>query len=67
MYSLLLQHLISETVRSAQYLADIEDRDKEIEKLKEEISTMKEESAKVKKRNKQLAFIISQGESKLLL
>ena len=60
-----LQHIISETVRSAHLRADIEEKDNLIEELRGEIETMKEEFAKVKKRNKQLAFIISQGESKL--
>jgi len=54
--------LISEAVRSAQFRVDIEERDNQIAKLKSEIETLKEEFAKVKKRNKQLAFIISQGE-----
>lgn len=56
------EHIISETVRSAHFRADIEEKDNLIEELRAEIETMKEEFAKVKKRNKQLAFIISQGE-----
>jgi len=56
------EHIISETVRSAHFRADIEEKDNLIEELRGEIETMKEEFAKVKKRNKQLAFIISQGE-----
>lgn len=56
------EHLISETVRSAHFQADIEQKDALIQEYEKEISTMKEEFAKVKKRNKQLAFIISQGE-----
>jgi len=56
------EHLISETVRSAHFQADIEEKDALIRDYENEIAAMKEEFAKVKKRNKQLAFIISQGE-----
>jgi len=56
------EHIISETVRSAHFRADIEEKESLIEELRSEMDSMKEEFAKVKKRNKQLAFIISQGE-----
>jgi len=56
------EHLISETVRSAHFQADIEHKDAIIQEYEKEIASMKDEFAKVKKRNKQLAFIISQGE-----
>ena len=52
-------------MRSAHFRADIEEKESLIEELRSEMDSMKEEFAKVKKRNKQLAFIISQGESKL--
>ena len=59
-----VQQLISDAVRCAQYRDEIDQKNDAIKELQLELETMKEEFAKVKKRNKQLAFIISQGESK---
>jgi len=56
------EQLISDAVRCAQYRDEIDQKNDAIKELQLELETMKEEFAKVKKRNKQLAFIISQGE-----
>jgi len=56
------EQLISDAVRCAQYRDEIDQKEVTIKELQQEIETIKDEFAKVKKRNKQLAFIISQGE-----
>jgi len=56
------EQLISEIPRCAQYQDEIDQKNSQISELETEIENMKVEFAKVKKRNKQLAFIISQGE-----
>ncbi|XP_014676146.1 PREDICTED: G kinase-anchoring protein 1-like [Priapulus caudatus] len=42
----------------------VEQKDKELEQTRAELSSLKEEFAAVKKRNKQLCFILAQGEMK---
>lgn len=47
-----------------QYKEEVQKRDKEIERLVIEITKIKDEVIEVRKRNKQLAFIMAQGEMK---
>ncbi|XP_033124018.1 G kinase-anchoring protein 1-like [Anneissia japonica] len=58
------EKLISEKARRLQYEDTMEKKEKEAEVLHEEITKLKEELSQVKKRNKQLCFILAQGEMK---
>ncbi|XP_038077761.1 G kinase-anchoring protein 1-like [Patiria miniata] len=58
------QKLASENVRRIQVEDNLEKRDQEIEDMKKELEKMKVELTQVKKRNKQLCFILAQGEMK---
>ncbi|XP_072167111.1 G kinase-anchoring protein 1-like [Diadema setosum] len=53
-----------DSIRQVQYEDELEKKTAEISQLHEVIDKLKEELAQVKKRNKQLCFIIGQGEMK---
>ncbi|XP_022096530.1 G kinase-anchoring protein 1-like [Acanthaster planci] len=58
------QKLAAENVRRIQFEDNLEKRDQEIEEMKSAMEKMKEELTQVKKRNKQLCFMLAQGEMK---
>ncbi|XP_033634525.1 G kinase-anchoring protein 1-like [Asterias rubens] len=58
------QKMAAENIRRVQHEDDLEQRDHEITEMKTAVEKMKEELAQVKKRNKQLCFILAQGEMK---
>ncbi|ESO88158.1 hypothetical protein LOTGIDRAFT_234719 [Lottia gigantea] len=58
------KHYAQESVMASKYQAVIEEKSDEISKLKEQYEKLAEEHKKVKKRNKQLCFILAEGEMK---
>ncbi|XP_072038901.1 G kinase-anchoring protein 1-like [Amphiura filiformis] len=58
------EKFVAEHARRVQYEDQLEQKDKVISGLKEVIEKVKKELAQVKKRNKQLCFILAQGEMK---
>jgi len=62
--NLLIEHSGLDSASIAAWNAEMEKKDRMIEKLKEIAQAFKDELSQVKKRNKQLCFILGQGEMK---
>ncbi|XP_070542045.1 G kinase-anchoring protein 1-like [Ptychodera flava] len=54
----------AESVRQIQHADELSKKDEEIQELRQSVEKLKEELQTVKKRNKQLCFILAQGEMK---